>query len=198
MKKYERGLRTDELSVKYLLYYDDQVILVPSTCELQYLTALRVVRHAASCSSKTNILFFEQLFMVMMIERSISAVERSERNGLRHLRMPSRAHAPRRDAPYGDRLRLRRHELQSFLFTTTESNEEEKKHQPALRKAELELGELPQAVFLEFDDYSVTGNRPRTGVRIELCTTEFDALRGKEKIERCMLLLILNWAATVP
>ncbi|GBP65226.1 hypothetical protein EVAR_49026_1 [Eumeta japonica] len=32
---YECGLRTDELSVKRLLYVDDRVILAPSACELQ-------------------------------------------------------------------------------------------------------------------------------------------------------------------
>ncbi|GBO98943.1 hypothetical protein EVAR_343_1 [Eumeta japonica] len=34
LKEYECGLRMDELSVKFLLYADDQVILAPSTCEL--------------------------------------------------------------------------------------------------------------------------------------------------------------------
>lgn len=68
---------------------------------------------------------------------------------------------------------------------------------PALRREQLEVGELPQAVFLEFDDHSITGNQPGIGVRIEPCTTEFDALRGKGKIERRMLPLILSWAVTV-
>ncbi|GBP21608.1 hypothetical protein EVAR_9793_1 [Eumeta japonica] len=35
LKEYECGLRMDELSVKCLLYADDQVILAPSTCGLQ-------------------------------------------------------------------------------------------------------------------------------------------------------------------
>ncbi|GBP47352.1 hypothetical protein EVAR_38953_1 [Eumeta japonica] len=35
LKEYECGLRMDELSVKCLLYADDQVILAPSVCELQ-------------------------------------------------------------------------------------------------------------------------------------------------------------------
>ncbi|GBP59055.1 LINE-1 reverse transcriptase homolog [Eumeta japonica] len=35
LKKYKCGLRMDELSVKCLLYADDQVILAPSACGLQ-------------------------------------------------------------------------------------------------------------------------------------------------------------------
>ncbi|GBP61741.1 hypothetical protein EVAR_31069_1 [Eumeta japonica] len=35
LKEYECGLRMDELSVKCLLYADDQVILAPSACGLQ-------------------------------------------------------------------------------------------------------------------------------------------------------------------
>lgn len=58
------------------------------------------------------------------------------------------------------------------------------------------MEELPQAVFLEFDS-SITGNRSSIEARIEPCTTEFDALRGKGKIERRMLPLILSWAVTV-
>lgn len=68
---------------------------------------------------------------------------------------------------------------------------------PALRRQQLEPGELPQAVFVEFDDPSITGNLPGIGVRIEPCATEFDALRGKGKIERRMFPLILCWAVTV-
>lgn len=68
---------------------------------------------------------------------------------------------------------------------------------PALRRQQLEAGELPHAVFVEFDDSSITGNQPGIGVRIEPCTSEFDALRGKGKIERRMLPLILCWAVTV-
>lgn len=68
---------------------------------------------------------------------------------------------------------------------------------PALRREQLEIGELPQAIYLEFDDSSITGNHPGVGVRIEPSTTEFDALRGKGKVERRMLPLILCWAVTV-
>ncbi|GBP13423.1 hypothetical protein EVAR_4181_1 [Eumeta japonica] len=35
LKEYECGLRMDELSVKCLLYADDQKILAPSACEVQ-------------------------------------------------------------------------------------------------------------------------------------------------------------------
>ncbi|GBP96327.1 ATP-dependent DNA helicase PIF1 [Eumeta japonica] len=51
----------------------------------------------------------------------------------------------------------------------------------ALRRDQLEVGELLQAVF----------------VRIEPSTVAFDALRGQEKIERRILPLILFWAVTV-
>uniref|UniRef100_A0A2H1V3D6 SFRICE_031991 n=1 Tax=Spodoptera frugiperda TaxID=7108 RepID=A0A2H1V3D6_SPOFR len=68
---------------------------------------------------------------------------------------------------------------------------------PALRREQLEPGELPQAIFVEFDDATITGNKPGIGVRIEPSTSEFDALRGKGKIERRMLPLILSWAVTV-
>ncbi|GBP69308.1 ATP-dependent DNA helicase PIF1 [Eumeta japonica] len=68
---------------------------------------------------------------------------------------------------------------------------------PALRRDQLKMGGLPQAVFLEFDDSSITGSRPGISVCIELCATEFDALRGKGKIERRMLPLIWSWAVTV-
>lgn len=68
---------------------------------------------------------------------------------------------------------------------------------PALRRDQLEPGELPQAVFVEFDDRSIHGNTIGQGVKIEPCTVEFDALRGQGKIERRMLPLILCWAVTV-
>ncbi|GBP75778.1 hypothetical protein EVAR_60091_1 [Eumeta japonica] len=35
LKEYERGLRMEELSVKCLLYADDQIILAPLACGLQ-------------------------------------------------------------------------------------------------------------------------------------------------------------------
>ncbi|KAF9407745.1 hypothetical protein HW555_012336 [Spodoptera exigua] len=65
---------------------------------------------------------------------------------------------------------------------------------PSLRREQLEPGELPQAVFVEFDDRSVKGNELGVGVRIEPSTVDFDALRGQGKIERRMLPLILCWA----
>lgn len=68
---------------------------------------------------------------------------------------------------------------------------------PALRRKQLEPGKLPQAVFVELDDTSITGNLPGIGVWIQPRATEFDALRGKGKIERRMFPLILCWAVTV-
>ncbi|CAH0669364.1 unnamed protein product [Spodoptera exigua] len=68
---------------------------------------------------------------------------------------------------------------------------------PSLRREQLEPGELPQAVFVEFDDRSVKGNELGVGVCIEPSTVDFDALRGQGKIERRMLPLILCWAVTV-
>ncbi|CAG4948964.1 unnamed protein product [Parnassius apollo] len=52
-----------------------------------------------------------------------------------------------------------------------------------LRLQQYKERELPQAVFLEFDDSSITSIRPGIGVLIEPCTTDFDTLRGKRKIE---------------
>ncbi|KAJ8882291.1 hypothetical protein PR048_018779 [Dryococelus australis] len=68
---------------------------------------------------------------------------------------------------------------------------------PALCREQREVGELPQAVFLQLDDSSITGNQPRVSVHIEPSTAEFDALRGQGKIERHMLPLILCWVVTV-
>lgn len=68
---------------------------------------------------------------------------------------------------------------------------------PALRRDQLEPGELPQAVFVEFDDKTIRGNAISVGLKIEPSTIEFNALRGQGKIERRMLPLILCWAVTV-
>ncbi|KAJ8889204.1 hypothetical protein PR048_008702 [Dryococelus australis] len=46
---------------------------------------------------------------------------------------------------------------------------------PALLRAQLEVGELPQAVFLGFDDSSITGDQPSVGVCIEPSTDECEA-----------------------
>ena len=58
-------------------------------------------------------------------------------------------------------------------------------------------GELPQAVFVEFDDRSIRGNTAGIGVKIEPTTVEYDALQGQGKVERRMLPLLLCWAVTV-
>ncbi|XP_047025515.1 uncharacterized protein LOC124634135 [Helicoverpa zea] len=70
---------------------------------------------------------------------------------------------------------------------------------PALRRDQLEEGELPESVLLQFDD-------PSVGLRIKddegyvaispVCTT-FQAQRGYGDVERRMLPLILSWAVTV-
>ncbi|GBP89907.1 Synaptic vesicle glycoprotein 2C [Eumeta japonica] len=67
----------------------------------------------------------------------------------------------------------------------------------SLDRDQPEVVELPQAVFLEFDNSSISGNRPSISVRIKPYTTEFDALRGKGKIKLHMLPLILSWVMTV-
>ena len=67
---------------------------------------------------------------------------------------------------------------------------------PALRRDQLQPGELPQSVFVEFDDRSIRGNTAGIGVKIEPTTVEYDALRGQGKVERRMLQLILCWAVT--
>lgn len=68
---------------------------------------------------------------------------------------------------------------------------------PALRRDQLEVGELPQSVFIEFDDKTIPLNYENIGVRIEPCSTEYDGLRGFGKIERKMLPLLLCWAVTI-
>lgn len=68
---------------------------------------------------------------------------------------------------------------------------------PALRRDQLDSGELPQAVFIEFDDRTIYGNVIGKGVKIIPCTVEYDALRGQGKVERRMLPLMLCWAVTV-
>lgn len=68
---------------------------------------------------------------------------------------------------------------------------------PALRRDQLESGELPQAVYVEFDDLTIKENLPGVGVRIEPCTIDFDASRGQGKVERRMLPFILCWGVTV-
>ncbi|CAH2088450.1 unnamed protein product [Euphydryas editha] len=64
-------------------------------------------------------------------------------------------------------------------------------------REQLETGELPQAVFVEFDDFTINCNQPGVGMRIEPYTIDFDTLRGQGKIERRMLPIILCWAVTV-
>ncbi|KAJ2951372.1 hypothetical protein O0L34_g13513 [Tuta absoluta] len=67
---------------------------------------------------------------------------------------------------------------------------------PALRRDQLEDGELPNAVLIQFDDSTI--NADEDGLfKVEPCLTEFDGLRGSGKIQRKMLPLILTWAVTV-
>ncbi|PZC74948.1 hypothetical protein B5X24_HaOG206881 [Helicoverpa armigera] len=68
---------------------------------------------------------------------------------------------------------------------------------PALRRDQLEEGELPEAVYIKFDDDSI-------GLRLKdsdgcipippVCTT-FQAVKGYGDVERRMLPLILSWAS---
>ncbi|KAL0892661.1 hypothetical protein ABMA27_014384 [Loxostege sticticalis] len=67
---------------------------------------------------------------------------------------------------------------------------------PALRRDQLEQGEQPSAVLIQFDDASIKADI-NGFIRIEPCLTEFDGLRGSGKIQRKMLPLILSWACTV-
>ncbi|KAI5639292.1 ATP-dependent DNA helicase PIF1-like [Phthorimaea operculella] len=70
---------------------------------------------------------------------------------------------------------------------------------PALRRDQLEDGEMPDAVLIKFDDETI-GSRSKDGngfVSIPpLCAT-FQASRGYGNVERRMLPLILCWAVTV-
>ncbi|XP_045493322.1 ATP-dependent DNA helicase PIF1-like [Colias croceus] len=70
---------------------------------------------------------------------------------------------------------------------------------PALRRDQLEEGELPESVLIKFDDASV-GHRIKDNdgyVAISPACTTFQAQRGYGDVERRMLPLILSWAVTV-
>ncbi|CAG4993924.1 unnamed protein product [Parnassius apollo] len=70
---------------------------------------------------------------------------------------------------------------------------------PALRRDQLEDGELPEAVYVKFDDETI-GRRLKDSngcVPIPPSSTTFQAVRGYGDVERRMLPLILSWAVTV-
>ncbi|XP_053989989.1 ATP-dependent DNA helicase PIF1-like [Hylaeus volcanicus] len=70
---------------------------------------------------------------------------------------------------------------------------------PALRRDQLEQGELPDSVLIEFDDKSI-GNRFKDidgYIPISPVTATFQATRGYGDVERRMFPLILSWAVTV-
>ncbi|XP_054015946.1 uncharacterized protein LOC128896603 isoform X2 [Hylaeus anthracinus] len=70
---------------------------------------------------------------------------------------------------------------------------------PALRRDQLEQGELLDSVLIEFDDKSI-GNRFKDidgYIPISPVTATFQATRGYGDVERRMFPLILSWAVTV-
>ncbi|XP_076397920.1 uncharacterized protein LOC143266194, partial [Megachile rotundata] len=70
---------------------------------------------------------------------------------------------------------------------------------PALRRDQLERGELPDSVLIKFDDKSV-GNRFKDidgYIPISPVSATFQATKGYGDVERRMLPLILSWAVTV-
>lgn len=70
---------------------------------------------------------------------------------------------------------------------------------PALRRDQLEDGELPEAVYVKFDDETI-GLRLKDSngcIPIPPTSTTFQATRGYGDVERRMLPLILSWAVTV-
>ncbi|CAH0702844.1 unnamed protein product [Spodoptera exigua] len=70
---------------------------------------------------------------------------------------------------------------------------------PALRRDQLEEGELPEAVYIKFDDDTIAVRlKDRDGcIPIPPSSTTFQAKRGYGDVERRMLPLILSWAVTV-
>ncbi|XP_047993596.1 ATP-dependent DNA helicase PIF1-like [Leguminivora glycinivorella] len=70
---------------------------------------------------------------------------------------------------------------------------------PALRRDQLEEGELPEAVLIKFDDATIGAKiKDNDGcVAISPASTTFQALRGYGDVERRMLPIILSWAVTV-
>ncbi|KAG7299154.1 hypothetical protein JYU34_017689 [Plutella xylostella] len=70
---------------------------------------------------------------------------------------------------------------------------------PALRRDQLEAGELPDAVYVKFDDETI-GIKVKDSeglVAIAPSTATFQANKGYGDVERRMLPLILSWAVTV-
>lgn len=66
---------------------------------------------------------------------------------------------------------------------------------PALRRDQLEIGELPQAPWVTW--YQQIHNQPRIGVLIEPSSKELDSFQGQGKIERRILPTILCWSVAV-
>lgn len=67
---------------------------------------------------------------------------------------------------------------------------------PALRRDQLEVGEQPDAVLIQFDDETI-GNRVKNVngyVAIAPVTATFQATKRYGDVERRMLPLILSWA----
>ncbi|XP_026331489.1 ATP-dependent DNA helicase PIF1-like [Hyposmocoma kahamanoa] len=70
---------------------------------------------------------------------------------------------------------------------------------PALRRDQMEEGELPEAVLIKFDDATI-GLRMKDDdgcVAVSPVCTKFQAQKGYGDVERRMLPLILSWAVTV-
>ncbi|KAF6214546.1 hypothetical protein GE061_009289 [Apolygus lucorum] len=70
---------------------------------------------------------------------------------------------------------------------------------PALRRDQIENGELPDAVLIRMDDDTIGNNikDPEGLVAIQPVTATFQANKGYGDVERRMIPLILSWAVTV-
>lgn len=70
---------------------------------------------------------------------------------------------------------------------------------PALRRDQIEFGELPDSVFIKFDDTTIGTNvKDSEGlVAIAPVSATYQATKGYGDVERRMLPLILSWAVTV-
>ncbi|KMQ84311.1 atp-dependent dna helicase pif1-like protein [Lasius niger] len=70
---------------------------------------------------------------------------------------------------------------------------------PALRKDQLEDGELPKKIFVQFDDPTIGNSlkEPNGYVGISPISVVYQGNKGYENIERTMLPIILSWAVTV-
>lgn len=68
---------------------------------------------------------------------------------------------------------------------------------PALRRDQLQEGELPDAVLIQFDDDTIGIKVKDSDSYVAIAPVTFQATKGYGDVERRMLPLILSWAVTV-